>query len=127
MRTIWDSITVWSAELTIREGTDYLTDLIFVDDEKDEAVIDMRGWGVEATIRPFPQDYTPVPFTVKVDRSGIHLSLDQAITNTFRFREGSYDVWLIEPGDHEHRIPLLNGRVQIIPRTTKWSKRSSMI
>lgn len=125
-KTVLDSITIWSAELTIRQGIDYDVDLVYVDADKNEEVQDLSDFHVIATIRPFPEDYEPIRFDASIDPKGIHLHLDQSVTNNIRFERGSYDVWLEWP-DRKQRIHLVDGRVHIVQRTSKWSKRSTTI
>lgn len=127
--------------ITIKAGVDYAVDFIYAQDNNEP--VDMTGWGVAAELREFDEMYTTdvpktisgrkdahvtgaIPFECSADETGIHLKMDQAVTSTIHWRQGFYDVFITNP-DGTIRQPLVSGRAYIIPRTSKWSKRSSMI
>lgn len=102
--------------LTIKQGEDYSVDFSYTED--DETPVDMTGWGIEAVIRDFPEANDFIPFTCTADETGFHLKMSRDLTNELTYSRGYYDLFITDP-DNDNRVPLVSGRVSIIPRTSR--------
>lgn len=102
--------------LSIFTGEDYFIDLYYVDEN--EAVENMTGWTMEATLREYEEAKEGVDFYCTTDESGMHMYLNHKDTEDLSFTHGKYDVFITDP-DGNIRTKLISGLAYISPRSTR--------
>lgn len=110
-----------NTRLVIQQGTSWAISWPITDEHGDP--LDLAGFTVACQIRPSKDsgevlhEFTPEAGTATVSQSYVTLAVDPAVSSTWSWRGGVYDVELTDPSGRVARIA--EGTVVVSPEVTR--------